>query len=79
MEYHLQAIDELSIPDDNSVDNVDLVDTGISTVISNNNNYCISECIYCQLYPAVSLFCVSCSAPQKHSSLLVTWTAMYSF
>lgn len=32
MEYHLQAIDELSIPDDSDVDNVDHLDASLPVI-----------------------------------------------
>ena len=35
MEYHLQAIDELSIPDENSLDSVEHMDTVTSAITSN--------------------------------------------
>ena len=35
MEYHLQAIDELSIPDENSVDNVEHMDAVTPAIASN--------------------------------------------
>ena len=35
MEYHLQAIDELSIPDENSLDSVEHMDAVTSAITSN--------------------------------------------
>lgn len=39
MEYHLQAIDELSIPDDSDVDNVDHVDVVLPVTSKTSGSY----------------------------------------
>ena len=51
MEYHLQAIDELSIPDENILDSVEHMDAVTSAITSNtvaynSNLFCHYFC-YC--------------------------------
>ena len=47
MEYHLQAIDELSIPDGSVVDNVDHLDTTLPVT-----SKCVCHCLVLSVDPS---------------------------